>query len=211
MVAVDKNTAIGLGTATTAAGTPGQWVPTQDGILYGFNPSQVKTGIRIDQGVDNALVSAAQGLPTSEFYENQYLIEMDSRFGQVIDVVGGTLANPSFIDDDQIASYYLSKNVNRNFITDNSSTSDVGEGTQVLAGARGTILQFQIQVTPNLNSNASWFTRLGGTFDAAKLGAGGAVPSYFIDTIVRVTGLTTGFRLDVPVRYVKAQGAWTLP
>jgi len=201
LVAADSETSCALGAPTSLPlGPRANWNLATDGILLGADPSQLRTHIRLDQGIDNSLVVPSNGLPSSEFYENQYLIEMDSRFGQIIDKKGATLAVPSFIDDDQIASYYLSRNVNSSFVTDNS---EKGAEYQVISGARGTILEFQIQVSPNLQTNTSFFTRLGGTFDAGNTGATGDNTMYYIDSVVRVTGLTTGFQIDVPVRYVK--------
>jgi hypothetical protein len=177
----------------------------RSGILKGQNPDN-SSFIRLDQGIDNLLSPVASGLPTSEFYENQYMIEMDSRFGEIVSSDGTARANPSFIDDDQIASYYLSKTVNGDFVLDNTSQDSIGSGQQIIAGARGTYLQFQIQVTQNLQANESWFTRMGGQFNA------GSVPNprncYFIDTVIRITGLTTGYRVDIPVRYVRAIDAY---
>jgi len=183
------------------------WELSTSGVLRGYAPGTAGASwIRIDQGIDNVEVNPSTGLPSSEFYENQYLIEMDSRFGQIIDKEGSTLAVPSFIDDDQIASYYLSMNVNRNFVTDNTQNSTAADNNQVIAGARGSILQFQVQVSTNLQNNNSFFTRLGGIFDA-----GSSTDFYFIDSIIRVTGLTTGFRIDIPVRYVRNVGSPTGP
>jgi hypothetical protein len=196
LVASDKDTACALGRSNVG------WKLNRNGILRGFNPSNVASWVRIDQGIDNIEVNPASGLPSSEFYENQYLIEMDSRFGQIIDRKGSTLAVPSFIDDDQIASYYLSMNVNRNFVRDNNVNSTATNNQQVIAGARGSILEFQVQISTNLQNNNSFFTRLGGIFDGAKSG-GAKTDFYFIDTIIRVTGLTTGYRIDIPVRYVR--------
>tara|TARA_R110000765_G_scaffold346355_2_gene436524 strand:+ start:1169 stop:2146 length:978 start_codon:yes stop_codon:yes gene_type:complete len=202
LVSTDASTACALGNSASDSGGPrAGWNATQDGILSGQAPKALRTFIRVDQGIDNALVPATQGLPSSEFYENQYLIEMDSRFGQIINSTGDTLAVPSFIDDDQIASYYLSMNVNNLFVTDNTQNDPNSNALQVISGARGSTLSFQIQVSPNLQNNTSFFTRLGGIFDASATGT--PVSMYYIDSVVRVTGLTTGFQMDVPVRYVK--------
>lgn len=197
LVASDKDSACALG--STNAG----WVLNRQGVLRGYQPGNPASWIRIDQGIDNVEVNPSTGLPSSEFYENQYLIEMDSRFGQIIDKKGQTLAVPSFIDDDQIASYYLSMNVNRNFVRDNTVNSTSADNNQVIAGARGSILEFQVQASTNLQNNNSFFTRLGGTFDGSSGSPVASVDFYFIDSIIRVTGLTTGFRIDIPVRYVR--------
>ena len=200
LVAVDQNT----GCALSAQGGGG-WTAASDGIWYGYNPSTLGTNCRIDQGIDNKFISPATGLVNWEMYENQYQVEMDSRFGQIISADGSTLAKPSFIDDDGIAVYYLSTTVNPTFITDNSVNSNITNNQQVIAGARGSTFQFQIQVSTQLQTTDSLFTQLGGEFDAAHSTAGTAViTSYFIDSIVRVTGLTTGYSIDVPIRYVKA-------
>jgi len=207
-VTVDSNTTDALFCPSTPMGPYGASTSkNRDGILKGQDPSK-SSFIRLDQGIDNLLSPVASGLPTSEFYENQYLIEIDSRFGEIVSSDGTTRANASFIDDDQIASYYLSKTVNGDFVMDNTSQAAVGASEQIILGARGTYLQFQIQVTQNLQANESWFTRMGGTFDAGPP-SGTTVECYYIDTVVRVTGLTTGFRVDVPVRYVRATGAYT--
>ncbi len=42
------------------------------------------------------------------FYETQYIIEMDNRLGGIVARNGGTAATLSFVDDDNIASYFLS-------------------------------------------------------------------------------------------------------
>ena len=94
-------------------------------------------------------------------------------------------------------------NVNRNFVRDNTVNSTSADNNQVIAGARGSILEFQVQASTNLQNNNSFFTRLGGTFDGSSGSPVASVDFYFIDSIIRVTGLTTGFRIDIPVRYVR--------
>jgi hypothetical protein len=201
LVATDENTACGLVDT-------GRWDAAKDGILYGFAPNKIKTHIRLDQGIDNDNIGPSTGLPTSEMYENQYSIEYDTRFSQIIDPMGSTLAVPSFIDDDGIGVCYLSRTVNRNFVKDNTvSSNDPAVNLQVIKGARGSILGFQVLVTRQMQSTNSLFLQLGGEFDAAATGAG-PLDCYYIDTVIRVTGLTTGFQIDVPIRYVKAIGAY---
>jgi len=203
LVAVDQNTACALS-------TDGDWTPATQGIWYGYDPDNIKTFCRIDQGIDNTLGGGPQaGFPTNEMYENQYQIEIDSRFGQIIDGQGATLANPSFIDDDGIAVYFLSTTADPTFVMDNTVTTTVSNNQQVIAGPRGSILEFQIQVSNQLQTTTSLFTQLGGEFNAAHAGApAGPVTCYYIDSIVRVTGLTTGYTIDVPIRYVRARTAY---
>lgn len=197
LVAVDARTTCGLVNSTATGGVRANLSPTDSGVLQGWSP-QAQSWIRLDQGVDN--LQAGTKFPTNEFYENQYMIEMDSRFGQIVSKDGKVIANPSFIDDDQIASYYLSRTVNGDFVTNNNILA-LTDATQVINGPRGSILEFQILVSQNLSSSDSWFTKLGGQL--TNIGASTDNWNY-IDTIIRVTGLTTGYRVDVPVRYIRA-------
>jgi hypothetical protein len=206
LVAVDLNTSCGL-TITGGWGTPTGPSTVSNGIWYGYDPSQIKTNCRIDQGIDNALVPPASNAVSSEMYENQYRVELDGRFGQLISQDGATLAIPSFTDDDGIDVYYFSSTGDPMFVKDNSSTVNNTTSTQTIAGWRGSMFEFQIQASIQLQTTTSLFTKLGGEFDAAKTGSP-AVDSYFIDSIVRVTGMTTGYTIDVPVRYVRAQGSY---
>ena len=48
------------------------------------------------------------------------------------------------------------------------------------------------------------FTRLGGTVNLPGLNTGTVNNVKFIDSNVRVTGVTTGYQLNIPVRFVKS-------
>ena len=209
MVAVDQNTTCALGQATVSGAPPAGWNLASSGILNGWNPSKgFNTKIRIDQGIDNEEIPPGTGLPSGEFYENLYLVQMDNRLGKLYSGgAKGTQAMPSFIDDDNIAAYYLSQAANKQFVGNNTNTQSGISTGQVIAGARGSILQCKIQATINLQQGSSWFDRLGSTFDAQAPG-GASVNCYYIDTVMRVTGLTTGYELSVPIRYVKAVDAY---
>ena len=69
----------------------------------------------------------------------------------------------------------------------------------VISGPRGTHLTFKIKASTNLRTSTFLFERLGSTFNF------GANAYYFIDTIVRVTGATTGYKIDIPIRFIKKQ------
>ena len=68
----------------------------------------------------------------------------------------------------------------------------------VILGPRGTRLKLLVGPSVDLVSSAFLFTQLGGT---STLGS--AV--YHIDTTIRITGATTGYRVDIPIRFVKKQ------
>ena len=177
------------------------------GYLNGFNPAAGGL-IRVDQGLDTTEISYKYTLDP-DLVESNYIIEMDNRFGQIVSHDGNTLANPSFIDDDNIASYYLPWSANSKFVRNNSDVTDAGNNQQTIAGPRGTYLVFKIKPTIELASSTFLFTKLG----PATAIAGGAatthttLPSsktfYYIDSTIRITGGTTGYRLDIPVRYLK--------
>ena len=68
--------------------------------------------------------------------------------------------------------------------------------------------QLMIQSSLDLNTSTFLFTKLGST-EAANDSSSGAmnlsIATRFIDTIMQVQGVTTGYRIDVPVRFVKKQ------
>jgi hypothetical protein len=133
--------------------------------------------------------------------ETQYSIEIDSRLGEILSNDGNTLATVSFIDDDQVANYYLSLGTDLKFvgeITNNKTISDGAPG-QVIRGPRGTRVQFKVQASIDLNTSTFLFTQLG-TTQTLNL-----IPYYIIDSNIRLTGVTTGNRLDIPVRFIKKQ------
>lgn len=159
--------------------------------------------IRVDQGLNTSEVSPNRTLE-SDLIETQYIVEMDSRFGQLVQSTDSSnAASVSFIDDDQIASYYLSSGEDSDFVKDitENGTLDGSTGSggaqMVIAGPRGTSLEFSILTSTDLNSSTFLFEQLGGT-DTLD-----GVAVLFIDTNIRITGVTTGSRIDVPVRFVK--------
>lgn len=154
--------------------------------------------VRIDQGLDTDEVSPQRELD-ADLVETQYLIEMDTRLGEILSRDGETLATISFIDDDQIASYYLSLGTDLKFVAEITNKKQIGKGApgMIIKGPRGTRIQFKIQASIDLNTSTFLFTQLGSltTIDAVEY--------YYIDSNVRVTGVTTGNRIDIPIRFLK--------
>ena len=190
-------------TTATALPNPPSTAGTLPGVIVGDGSLSLKNRVIIDQGIDNSAIDILD----SQMYENQYLIEIDNRLGTIVDKEQTSQLNASFIDDDQVASYYVSKTVNSEFVKNNSTavSTQNSQADQVIAGARGSTLEFAIRVSANLQASTSLFTRLGSTVLANEMGGSDATPYYFIDSTIRVTGLTTGYRLDVPVRFIKLQ------
>lgn len=191
IVAVDNTTRNEIGTA--------------DGIIDGVENNQGK--IRVDQGIDTVAGGLTSVDPISQdLRETQYILEIDNRFGSIIsDQIGNTnVASYSFLDDDNIATYNFALNLaNNNNIYVKSmdpakSANDPGpDGDTVIAGPRGTKLSFSIKSSTQLQSTDYLFNTLGSTTTVE------GVTVKYIDTTVRVTGATTGYRLDIPVRFIK--------
>jgi hypothetical protein len=177
----------------------------EDGVIRG---ESLDGGfIRIDQGLDTSEVSSNFTIP-SDLNETQYIIEMDNRFGTVVSPSFGgdsqtSTAQVSFIDDDSIASYFLSLG-DTNFVSSNTqrSSKKFSPG-QVIAGPRGTTLSFSIGASIDLNTSDYLFDQLGNTLAVGVSGNPTGQVVKYIDSIVRITGATTGYRIDVPVRFVK--------
>ena len=173
-----------------------------NGIIKGFQPTKGGSAIRVDQGLDTNAKSPEQGLE-SDLMERQYIIEIDNRLGSIVssglDGFSGEAGKPaamSFLDDDNIASYYLSLGTDPEFVANNSNTSTT-DGTQTITGPRGTMLSFKILASSNLQQSDYLFEQLGGTttFESTAL--------HYLDSTVRITGATTGYRIDVPLRFIK--------
>ena len=137
-----------------------------------------------------------------------------------------TVARPSFVDDDNIASYYLSLNSNPEYFAitgdqrsqsiatavppfrpnmenvDSPADPNTNIGTSQ-GGRYGTRLAFRIKASDDIATSTTLFTKLGGTTAANYLAAGAGVTFYYIESTIRITGFTTGYRLEIPVRYLK--------
>tara|TARA_R100000657_G_C4680562_1_gene128885 strand:+ start:371 stop:1315 length:945 start_codon:yes stop_codon:yes gene_type:complete len=194
LVAVDQSTE-----ENTANDTQGRPVA---GVLRG----ETLDGnfIRVDQGLNTSELSPASTID-SELLETQYIIEMDNRFGFVVDI-NGNRGPISFIDDDNIATYFLSENTDSGFVKINPKAGEVSSAgtnpsTEVIQGPKGTILNFRVQSSLDLNTSTYLFTKLGSTTTVTISGV--SVSVRFIDTIIKVTGATTGYRIDIPVRFIK--------
>ena len=158
--------------------------------------------VRVDQGLDTSLLAATDILDPS-LREDLYSVQMDNRLGSLVSV-NGESTNYSFLDDDNIAHY--------NFTKDNIYVSNIQQVTaenaaavgkdMIISGPRGTKIQFKIAATNDLKSSNNLFNKLGGTFSYND-GSTTTANVKFIDSTIRVMGATTGYAIDIPVRYIK--------
>lgn len=170
-----------------------------NGIFASIDSSKTFiTTITVDQGLDTTEIPFNKTID-SDLVETQYIVELDSRLG-FIKSEADTRVEPSFIDDDRIASYYLSLTNNRNFVLDIQDLTENGSDSSI-RGPRGTRLVLKLQASMDLQYSNFLFEQLGAEKSMTINGATNTLK--YIDTNVRITGATTGFRLDVPVRFIK--------
>jgi hypothetical protein len=192
LVAVDTDSETEL--ATTDTGT------SFTGALFGETPTGNGNRIRLDQGLDTSEISPARTLDPL-LVETQYLIEIDNRLGSIVSV-DGTNAAVSYVDDDNIASYFLSLGTDTEFVNEITNTS--ADTSMTIAGPRGTRLVFKVQSSLELNTSDYFFNTLGYTEDIANTVTGASGVSFKqIKSTIRCTGVNTGYRIDIAVRFVK--------
>ena len=152
--------------------------------------------ISVDQGLNTDAISKDFQIdPTLQ--ETHYILEIDNRLGFLVDSSGNQQAY-SYLDDDNVASY--------NFSSDSPLVSFLNKNSQSpLAGPRGSRVSFRIKPSIELNSSTYLFTLLGSTGTWTEVTAGTANSIRLIDSTVRVTGATTGYRIDIPIRFIKLQ------
>jgi len=173
------------------------------GVLRGADISQNESFIRVDQGLDTTEIPPSFSLDP-DLVETNYIIQMDNRFGTLTG--NNATKTPRFIDDDNIAFYYISAGTDSEMVSDiASSDASTSAASQVIAGPRGTSLRFGIASSVELQTSTFLFNELGSTMAlVADDGAGATTANVrFIDTIVKVMGATTGYSLDIKVRYIK--------
>ena len=123
---------------------------------------------------------------------------MDNRLGKLCDS-NGVQASHSFLDDDNIATYYLTLGANPEYFENISNSTQTGSP---LAGPRAHSLQFKVKATLELESSTFLFNQIGLT-GTKPYTAGDNYQC--IDSIVRVIGATTGYTVELPIRYIKLQ------
>tara|TARA_R110002060_G_scaffold24495_3_gene33283 strand:- start:2395 stop:3402 length:1008 start_codon:yes stop_codon:yes gene_type:complete len=179
--------------------------------------------LMFDQGVDtrNEAISFLTNVNLATLVEQEYIVEVDSRLMKVVTPGGGD-ASESFIDDDYIASYvftvtgdgeYFATSRGQSRIEGDSPFGAWGilqqvppaiEGASTIGntnnGYLGTRFIFGIMPTTTVVGSNKYFTQLGGTETIPTT----ATTVKTINTMVRITGIITGYRVDIPIRIIKA-------
>jgi len=185
------------------------------GVVDGV--SNTKNSLRVDQGIDSVNSGKTKNDPIDQdLKETQYIIEIDNRLATLTvgDLPNGAAGSTepeatfSFVDDDNIATYNFALDIPNNGrqyvfqmkVPAQDTTVD-DDNTTPIAGPRGTRLEFSLRSSNQLRSNNYLFDVLGST---TTINNGTTnVSVRYIDTTVRVTGATTGYRIDIPVRFIK--------
>ena len=196
VVAVDQATETQIQTDAS----PNNWT---QGCIAGQTGGTFSTKILLEQGINSTEIPDTIALDP-DLIETQYIVEMDNRFGKIRTVSGGgggSIASPSYIDDDNIASYYFSSTRNGDYVLSNWADKvnpNVATVDPNLKGIKGPRLRFMIASSLDLSTSAYLFDTLGGTGYTI-----GSTAYKFIDSNIRVIGGTTGYTLDIPIRYIK--------
>ena len=170
------------------------------GLIQGYPNSSTSAGskihqldasfIRVDQGLDTNEIAPGIGLD-QDLLETAYIIEMDYRLGRLKENATDNLASVNFIDDDNIASYYVTSGggfVNPtgpnlisvpatpwgldNGAADHSSAELAGVGDpQVFEGPRGSVLGFRVNSSLELQSSTYLFEQIGFSEDVDASGS----------------------------------------
>ena len=167
------------------------------GIMLSAQAQEAVPFIRLDQGLNTPEISSNFNIDP-DLRETRYMVEIDNRLGTIADK--GYITQPfSFLDDDNIATYNFAMGSAGQMIA--TFEPNAQATVSPILGPRGSAFMFAIRPSLELQTSKFLFTKLG-TSDKT-FGALTDVKYRFIDSTVRVTGGTTGYRIDIPIRFVK--------
>jgi hypothetical protein len=182
---------------------------TKQGVYATSGADQIPQGVFLsNQGTEkNSVIMTDQGLNTTAISSNftidptlletQYIVETDNRLGYIVNPAGQQ-QEYSYLDDDNIASYNFSSDSGLVDLTINENSNSP------IQGPRGSRLSMRVNPSIELNSSTYLFTLLGTSGNSFTF-EGGTGTFRRIDTNVRITGATTGYRITVPVSFLKIQ------
>lgn len=173
------------------------------GLLNGFEPGKGVNTMAADQGIDSSELGNEEAIDP-QLVESQFFVQIDNRLGSIaaaMSAAESTSFTPVSIDDDNIATYIFT-------LDDDSGAVEpiVAAAASSIIGPRGNRIKFKLQASLDLRTNTFLFNQLGqnGTQNIVNATKTLAAANYkFIDTNVRISGVSTGYTLDIPVRFVK--------
>jgi hypothetical protein len=176
------------------------------GLLNGYRPDLGTNLIRTDQGLNTNQISEEVAI-SSKLLETQYFVQIDNRLASLMPSTGNTALSPSSIDDDNIATYIVTLNDARSAASATGIVSRIAPGAASdIDGPRGTRTEMKLASSLNLKTSTFLFNQLG-TDGTTAITSGTqtlAAANYkFIDSTLRVSGVSTGYTVDIAVRFVK--------
>ena len=127
--------------------------------------------------------------------------------GRLVNRAGNQFPAPDYVDDDNIAVYKFTlgqfQSQATSFVVNNGNTN-VDSSSQVIAGLRSSVLRLKVAATQELKQSDFYFKKFGGLTSYVNKGDTTVTNgTRFIDTLIKITGVQTGFSLELPVRFVK--------
>jgi hypothetical protein len=164
-----------------------------DGVISG------QFGISVDQGLDSNNLSNTYSLKNDPMlYETEYNISIDSRFGVITSNTSDMESqSPIAIDDDMMATYRFTDG-NTSFVKQIAADT---EKNKVILGHQGTRLNFNIKPASNLMFSNYLFEEYGQVLKLNNYQS--SVNFRTIRTSVEITGVTTGYTIEIPVMFAK--------
>lgn len=214
-LSADKATDTQLLTGLDITGNVENKFQTTDGLV----PNNLETGpdkkiesFRIDQGLDTGgNPSVAETMP-ADLKETAFLVRVDHRLLRLrkgIKTEGYPELPNSFVDDDAIASYYISST--ESFVQSpkeyGPSIVATAASSEMFDGPLGPQLNLMLQTSTAVQTSEVLFDELGttGVTGVTNPPASNEDPAdyKFIDTVMNVVGVTTGYSIDIPIRIWK--------
>jgi hypothetical protein len=201
--AVNAYGGTGVGVTTAGAGA----LPV--GFLNGSTQtgaSNEKNLLMIEHELDTTDIPFSKVLDP-DLAEDAFLFQVDDRFLTIADPGNaGPISPTGGVDEDNLAHYILSFN-DGSF---NAGLPDQTELASIINGPRGQRFRHGLAAQEGVKHNNALFTKFGYTISGFFTDTGGTrAPSpgltdaVAIDTVVRVIGMNTGARLDIPVRLIR--------
>jgi hypothetical protein len=178
---------------------------TTNGLNQNGNDGALTTSnylIQLDQGLDTTKLSFSQPAP-ADLTETEYMVTIDNKLGYITDS-SENQQNYVSIDDDGYATYNFSKDIDTDFVSQNTNTINASSNNyQIIAGPRGTILKFGIK--PSINLVDDYLFDLLGTTAAAAANTlyAAAANVKIIKTSILVEGVSTGYRVEIPICFFR--------
>ena len=170
------------------------------GHLDGWDKRASKSYILAHQGLDTDQIPPTAVLDP-ELRETQYIIRMDNRLGSLFDI-NGVPVSRSFVDDDNIATYVAA--LTTSALVRNNDSRDTDTSKQNIRGPRGTILEFKVGASIELQTTTNYWNQLSLETTITDSNSNATVVKY-IPSMINVQGATTRYSLDVPVRYIRTK------